>query len=67
MGLEVAWGELRPGSDVLGELGVILADQRGFGDAHVVLSFAIEVSGTSVRILDREELVTLPQANLFFS
>jgi len=65
LGIKIGRGELRAGADVASELGVVLAGERGLGDAHEVFAFAVEMRGATVRIFDREELCTLAEADLF--
>ena len=64
LGFEVGRGELRAGADIFRELRVVLAGEGGLGDRDVVFSFAVEMGGPSVRVLDREEFRALAQMDL---
>ena len=67
LGFQVGRAQLGAGSDVAGELGVILAGERFLRDAHVVFTLAIEVGGTSVGIFRGQQLLPFPQPDLLLA
>ena len=64
LGFEISRGELRASADVARELGVVLPGKRRLSDADEVFPLAVEMRGPTVRVLDREELRPLPEADL---
>ena len=65
MRLEVLGGEVRAGPDILGELSVVLPDERRLGHRHEVFAFVLKVGDTPVFLAALQHERPFPPPDFF--